>query len=154
MMIHVICFGNLWQGDDGFGIRVFERLCDRSDWPAYVKVFEAGTAGLAALGYFEGCRKAVIVDALKTGGAPGRVRRLALDEIEVPDEAYSLHQLGVNHLLAAMTGAVTGRDLPEVVVIGAEAGEIDPFTDRLSPALEAALEPAIDLIARECTNWV
>ena len=154
MMIHVICFGNLWQGDDGFGIRVFERLCDRSDWPAYVKVFEAGTAGLAALGYFEGCRKAVIVDALKTGGAPGRVRRLALDEIEAPDEAYSLHQLGVNHLLAAMTGAVTGRDLPEVVVIGAEAGEIDPFTNRLSPALEAALEPAIDLIARECTNWV
>ena len=153
MMIHVICFGNLWQGDDGFGIRVFERLRDRSDWPTDVKVFEAGTAGLAALGYFEGCRKAVIVDALKTGGAPGRVRRLALDEIEVPDEAYSLHQLGVNHLLAAMMGAVTGRELPEVVVIGAEAGEIDPFTDRLSPALEAALEPAIDLIARECTNW-
>ena len=153
-MIHVVCFGNLWQGDDGFGIRVFERLCGRRDWPAYVKVFEAGTAGLAALGYFEGCRKAVIVDALKTGGTPGRVHRLALDEIELPDEICSLHQLGVNHLLAAMTSAFAGRDLPEVVVIGAEAGETNPFTDRLSPALEAALEPTIDLIVRECTNCV
>ncbi len=151
-MIHVVCFGNLWQGDDGFGIRVFQRLRGRRDLSAYVKVFEAGTAGLAALGYFEDCRKAVIVDALKTGGAPGRVRRLALDEIEAPDEAYSLHQLGVNHLLAAMMGAFAGRDVPEVVVIGAEAGEINPFTDRLSPALEAALEPTVDLIVRECAN--
>ena len=152
MIIHVVCFGNLWQGDDGFGIRVFERLRGRRDRPPHVKVFEAGTAGLAALGYFEGCRKAVIVDALKTGGAPGRVRRLALDEIEVPGEAYSLHQLGVNHLLAAMPGAFAGRDVPEVVVIGAEVGEIDAFTDRLSPALEAALEPAVALIVREWTE--
>jgi len=149
-MIHVVCFGNLWQGDDGFGLRVFERLCARRAWPAHVKVFEAGTAGLAALAYFEDCHKVVIVDALKTGGTPGCVRRLALDEIDMPDEAYSLHQLGVNHLLAALRA--TGRVLPEVVVIGAEVGEIRPFTDRLSPALEAALETAVALVERECTN--
>ena len=153
-MIHVICFGNLWQGDDGFGIRVFERLRSRRNWRAQVKVFEAGTAGLSALGYFEGCRKAVIVDALKTGGAAGHVHRLSLDEIDVPDEAYSLHQLGVNHLLAAMMVAFAGRDIPEVVVIGAEAGEIAPFTNRLSAALEAALEPVVELIVRECMNQV
>jgi hydrogenase maturation protease len=154
MMIHVICFGNLWQGDDGFGVRVFQRLRSRRDWPAHVKVLEAGTAGLAALGYFEGCSKIVIVDALKTGGAAGHVHRLSPDEIDVPDEAYSLHQLGVNHLLAAMRVAFAGRDIPEVVVIGAEAGEIEPFTNRLSAALEAALEPVVELIARECMNQV
>jgi hypothetical protein len=37
-------------------------------------------------------------------------------------------------------------------VIGAEVGEIDPFTDRLSPALEAALEPVVGLIIDECAN--
>jgi len=153
VMIHVVCFGNLWQGDDGFGIRVFQRLSGLRDWPPHVKVFEAGTAGLAALGYFEDCRKAVIVDALKTGASPGCVFRLTLDEIEAHDEAFSLHQLGVNHLLAAMTAAFAGRDVPEVVVIGAEAGEIHPFTDRLSPPLEAALDPAVNMIVRECTNW-
>ena len=115
-------------------------------------MFEAGAAGLAALGYFEGCRKAVIVDALKTGGTPGDVHRLALDEIDVPEEAYSLHQLGVNHLLSALTVAFAGRDIPNVVVIGAEVGEIDPFTNRLSAALEAALEPVVELIRRECMN--
>jgi hydrogenase maturation protease len=115
-------------------------------------MFDAGTAGLAALDYFEGCRKVVIVDALKTGGAPGRVSRLALDEIDLPDEAYSMHQFGVNHLLAAMKATFAGRDAPVVVVIGAEVGEIDPFTDRLSPALEDALEPVVGLIIRECEN--
>jgi len=152
-MIHVVCFGNLWQGDDGFGIRVFQRLSGLRDWPPYAKVFEAGTAGLAALGYFEACRKVVIVDALKTGASPGCVLRLTRDEIEAHDEAFSLHQLGVNHLLAAMTGALGGGDVPEVVVIGAEAGEIHPFTDRLSPALEAAIDPAVNLIVRECREW-
>jgi len=152
-MIHVVCFGNLWQGDDGFGIRVFQRLSGLSDWPPYAKVFEAGTAGLAALGYFEGCGKAVIVDALKTGASPGCVLRLELHEIEAHQEAFSLHQFGVNDLLAAMTAAFAARDVPEVVVIGAEAGEIHPFTDRLSAAVEAAIDPAIDLILRECANW-
>src|SRR5262249_39180856 len=152
LMIHVICFGNLWQGDDGFGVRVFQRLRDRTDWPAHVKMFEAGTAGLPALDYFVGCRQAEILDGVQAGGGPGRVSRLALDELDPPDDAYSMHQLGVNHLLAAMKAAFAGRDTPEVVVIGAEVGEIDPFTDRLSPALEAALEPVVGLIVQECAN--
>ena len=152
LMVHVICFGNIWQGDDGFGIRVFKRLCEQRDWPAHAKLFEAGTAGLAALDYFEGCRKVVIVDALKSGGTPGLVRRFTMDEIGSPDDEYSLHQLGVNHLLAAMTAAFAGRVAPEVVVIGAEIGEIDPFTNRLSPALEAALERVVQLVALECAN--
>lgn len=107
-----------------------------------------------ALDYFSGCHKAVIVNALKTGDAPGQMRRLTMDEIDVQDESYSLHQLGVNHLLAAMKVDFTGRDIPKVVVIGAEAVEIHTFTDRLSEALEAAIEPVAELVARECTNDV
>src|SRR5215471_14413127 len=140
LMVHVICFGNIWQGDDGFGIRVFKRLCEQRDWPAHAKLLEAGTAGLAAIDYFEGCRKVVIVDALKSGGAPGLVRRFTIDEIDSPDDEYSLHQLGVNHLLAAVTAAFARRAVPDVVVIGAEIGEIERFTNRLSLPVQAALE--------------
>ena len=42
--------------------------------------------------------------------------------------------------------------MPEVVVIGAEICRINPFTDRLSTQLEAALEMAINLIHSECSN--
>jgi hydrogenase maturation protease len=86
-----------------------------------LKLFEAGTAGLAALDYFEGCRKVLVVDALKSGGAPGLVRCFTMDELGSPDDEYSLHQLGVNHL-GAVTAAFAGRVAPKVVVIGAEIG--------------------------------
>src|SRR5215471_7332374 len=140
LMVHVICFGNIWQGDDGFGIRVFKHLCEQRDWPAHAKLFEAGTAGLTALDYFEDCQKVVIVDALKSGGALGLVRRFTMDEVDSPDDEYSLHQLGVNYLLAAVKAGFAGRVAPEVVLIGAEIGQIRPFTNRLSRAVEAALE--------------
>ena len=61
-MLHVICFGNLWEGDDGFGIHVFRRLNERPGLPRQVRLFDAGIAGLGALGYFERCQKAAIVD--------------------------------------------------------------------------------------------
>ena len=66
MLTHVVCFGNAWHGDDGFGQHVLRRL------PAGIPAFDAGTAGLNALGYFEGCDKAVIVDAVRTGARPRR----------------------------------------------------------------------------------
>ena len=56
-MLHIICFGNLWRGDDGFGIHVFRELNKGCVLPKHVKVFEGGVAGLQALPYFEDCRK-------------------------------------------------------------------------------------------------
>jgi hydrogenase maturation protease len=148
-MIHVVCFGNAWQGDDGFGIHIFRRLCETRGLPRGVAVFEAGIAGLSALGYFEDCSKVVIVDAVKTGGRIGHVRRFRLADFDPPGQELSLHAVGVEHLLMALPLMFGGRAMPEVVVIGAEVGEIHPFTDRLTPPLEAALNRAIRLIQRE-----
>jgi hydrogenase maturation protease len=151
-MVHIVCFGNVWQGDDGFGIHVFRRLCEIRSLPPQVKVFEAGTMGLSALAYFDNCRKAVVVDALKTGGQIGSVQRLGLADFDLPDQAFSLHSMGVNHLLTVLPVVFEGGTLPEVVVIGAEIGAVQPFTDTLTPPLEAALEGAVRLVQRECMN--
>jgi hydrogenase maturation protease len=134
----VICFGNVWHGDDGFGHHVFRRLRGR------VPAFDAGTAGLNALPHFEGCTRAVVVDAVRTGGRVGTVHRLRASELEPPGGEFSLHELGVASLLAAL------REPPEVVLIGAEVGELHTFTDRLSPPLLAALPTAVELVLREC----
>jgi hydrogenase maturation protease len=152
-MLHVVCFGNPWQGDDGFGIHVFRRLLGMRGLPRQVRVFDAGIAGLGALGYFEDCGKVVIVDAVKTGGRIGRVRRLRLDDFDPPGPELSLHALGVNHLLTALPVVFEGRAMPEVVVIGAEIGDIHPFTERLTPPLEAALDGTIRLIRREISTY-
>jgi hydrogenase maturation protease len=148
-MIHVICFGNPWQGDDGFGTHVFRRLRELRGLPGHVEVFDAGIAGLGAIGYFEGCRKAVIVDALKTGVRVGRVRRLRVDDLLPPSSELSLHAFGVAHLLTALPIVFEGRAMPEVVLIGAETGEVHRFTDELTPPLRAAIDKAARLVRRE-----
>jgi hydrogenase maturation protease len=139
---HVVCFGNALHGDDGFGMHVYRRLQDEA-----VPVFDGGTAGLDALWCFEGCTRAVIVDAVRTGGTVGTLHRLAGSDLERCGGEFSLHELGIPSLLAAL--AAVSPEPPEVVVIGAEVGEISPFTDRLSPPLEAAVPEAVRLVLRE-----
>jgi hydrogenase maturation protease len=153
-MLHVVCFGNLWQGDDDFGIHVFRRLCESRCLPPQVKAFDAGTAGLSGLDYFENCRKVVIVDAMKTGGQIGRVHRFRPGDADRPAQEFSLHGMGVEHLLTVLPVVFEGRAMPEVVVIGAEIGAIHPFTDTLTPPLQAALKRAIRLVQSECMSSV
>ena len=66
-MRHVICFGNELHGDDGFGAAVHRRLA-AMPLPADARLFEAGTRGLDALGLFEGCAEAILVDAAEPAG--------------------------------------------------------------------------------------
>ena len=138
----VVCFGNPLHGDDGFGAHVCRRLRERG-----IPAIDAGTAGLNALAHFENCAKAVIVDALRTGGSPGTVHRLRACDLRPAGGEFSLHELGVNTLLAALSAQP--HEAPEIVLIGAEVGHISPFTDCLSPALEAALPAAVDRVILE-----
>jgi hydrogenase maturation protease len=112
-------------------------------------VFDAGIAGLGAVGYFEGCGKAVMVDALKTGGRVGRVRRIHGDDLVPPGPELSLHAFGLAHLLTALPILFGGRAMPEVVLIGAEIGEARRYTDELTPPLQAAIDRVIRLVCRE-----
>jgi Ni,Fe-hydrogenase maturation factor len=58
-------------------------------------------------------------------------------------DAFSLHELGVGAVVAAL------REPPDVVLVGAEVGEVHAFTDRLSAPLEAAVPEAVRLVLSE-----
>ncbi len=107
---------------------------------------DAGVAGLNALGWLDGCAKAVLVDAVRVGARVGTVHRLDASELESSGDELSLHELGLASLLAALTAA---GDAAEVVVIGAEVGPVRAFTDVLSPPLRAAVPTAAAMVARE-----
>jgi hydrogenase 3 maturation protease len=139
----VLCLGNPWHGDDGFGHHVFERLRAEHVLPADVAVVDAGVAGLNALRWLDGCAKAVFVDAVRTGAPVGTVHRLEPGELEPPGAEFSLHELGLASLLAA------AGDGAELVVIGAEVGPVQTFTEVLSPSLRAAVPAVAAMVARE-----
>jgi hydrogenase maturation protease len=143
----VLCLGNRWHGDDGFGHHVFQLLHDQGTLPAGVELVDAGVAGLNALRWLDGATKAVVVDAVRVGAPVGTVHRLAARELASPDGELSLHELGLTSLLAAHA-AIRG-DAPEVVVIGAQVGRIHAFTEALSAPLRAAVPAAAAMAARE-----
>jgi hydrogenase maturation protease len=142
----VLCLGNPWHGDDGFGHHVFRRLQDLHGLPAGVELVDAGVAGLNALRWLDGCAKAVFVDAVHVGARVGTVHRLDASELEPPGDELSLHELGLASMLAAHSSA---GGTAEVVVIGAEVGRVHAFTDVLSPPLRAAVPTAAAMVARE-----
>ena len=151
-MQHIICFGNLWQGDDGFGIHVFRRLKDGVVLPKSVRLFEGGVAGLNALAYFEGCRKAIIVDALKSAGEVASVHRLGMTDLSDPEPEFSLHSFGLNHLLRVLSFYPDRNAVPVIVVIGAVIVPDGRIFDRLSPAAAASVDAALNRILDECTS--
>lgn len=72
--ILIACIGNIFLGDDGFGVEVARRLVSRKAprYPAGVQVVDFGIRGIdlayALLGEYD---MLVLVDALPRGGAPG-----------------------------------------------------------------------------------
>ena len=151
-MLHIICFGNLWRGDDGFGIHVFRELNKSCILPKQVKVFEGGVAGLQALPYFEGFRKAIVVDGLRSSGTIGSVHRLEPDDLCDPETEWSLHNFGVNHLLRVLPTYLGGVAIPKIIVIGAEIDVRLRLSDRLTPPLAASLSETVRRIIDECMN--
>jgi hydrogenase maturation protease len=138
MTVRVVCFGNPLHGDDGFGQHAYRRLRELG-----VDAVDAGTAGLDALRHLEGCDKAIVVDAVRTGAPAGTVHRLVPGDLDAPGGELSLHDLGVTSLLAAL------RDPPDIVVVGAEAGAIRTFSAGLSAPLAAALPRAVRMVLGE-----
>jgi hydrogenase maturation protease len=147
--VHVVCLGNPWHGDDGFGRHVFRRLRRRDDLPPAVELFDAGIAGLDVLPHFDGCAKAVVVDAMRVGAPVGTLHRLVPSDLEPPGRELSLHELGLSSLLAALP-AVSSHP-PEVVVIGAQVGSVRAFTEALSAPLQNVLSAAVEMVVRECS---
>jgi hydrogenase maturation protease len=152
-MRHVICFGNLLQGDDGLGIHVYERLRERvfGDMaPAGSRLFDGGITGLGALSFFEDCDHVLIIDALSYRGDEGAVHEFGLHEVSAPAEVFSAHQLDVNHLIHVLPILFEGRAAPAVTVLGAE---IRPSTGAFSMALSPPLERARDHIVARAAAW-
>lgn len=59
----VMGLGNLLWADEGFGVRVAERLYAHYHWPDEVEIVDGGTQGLNLLGYVESASHLLILDA-------------------------------------------------------------------------------------------
>jgi len=131
--------GNIFFGDDGFGVEVARRLAAER-LPANVEVVDAGIAGVhLAFRLLDGYDLVIAVDAVAHGDAPGTVYVLepSLDEAPARADAHSVDLPAVFAMVRAMGGTL-GR----VVVVGCEPAEIEERMG-LSAVAMAAVEPAM-----------
>ena len=137
--------GNLLLSDDGVGVHAARLLA--ADPPPGTEVVDAGTDFLSALPYLEQARRALIIDAVQGGGAPGTLYRLTEDDL-APQHARTAH---ATNLLAARNLLAPGA-APDILVLGIEPDTLD-YGMELSPAVAAALPCVIAQARALALDW-
>ncbi len=115
MRVLVLGIGNVLMGDDSIGVRVVEELERSFRFPDWVELLDGGTSGIELLSYVRNRDCLIIVDAIKSGFAPGTVVRVEGRDIPAKFMTrISPHQLGLSDMLAA---AILTGDLPQRMVL-------------------------------------
>jgi hydrogenase maturation protease len=146
----VLCLGNEILSDDGFGPEVARRFLeeDSADLPADV-VF-APLAGFGLLDLLSGRKRVLIVDTIRTGTTEAGTLHHFPAGVMTPSR-----NLTTSHQISLPTALEFGRrlsmDMPEVIdVLAVEAQDIETLSEKLTPAVSAAVKQALDFIH----NWI
>jgi hydrogenase maturation protease len=144
--------GNVFLGDDGFGVEVARRLAGET-LPGWVRVGDFGIRGVhLAYELLEGYEAAILVDAAPRGEAPGTVYVIEPDldgqptgplgagEPGVLVDAHGMEPDAVFALLKAL-----GGDIPRLLVVGCEPAEVSERMG-LSPPVAGAVDQAVAVV--------
>lgn len=139
-MIAIVGCGNPTRQDDGVGPAVVSELRRRGLEGPGVKLLDAGTDGMAVMFAARGCASLIVIDAARTGVAPGAIYEVPGAELERPhDRGFNLHDFRWDGALHAGR-QIFGGDFPaDVKVFLIEAGELG-FGVGLSQPVSAAAD--------------
>jgi hydrogenase maturation protease len=141
--------GNIFLGDDGFGVEVVRRLSTR-EIPAGVRVADFGIRGLdLTYALQDGYETTILVDAYPHGQAAGTVSLIEpdldkLDEVQL--DVVDAH--GMNPLNVLRMAKATVTRLNKVLLVGCEPATLGGEEGQmgLSDPVEQAVEEAVQLI--------
>jgi hydrogenase maturation protease len=133
--------GNIFFGDDGFGVEVADRLADTT-LPRGVRLGEYGIRGVhLAYELLDGYDAVVLIDALPMGEEPGTVAVVEVDPSDVePPAAMDAHSMSPATVLGLLAGL--GGGVERVIVVGCEPATINDGIG-LSPAVRNAVPAAV-----------
>ncbi|MBI5237317.1 MAG: HyaD/HybD family hydrogenase maturation endopeptidase [Deltaproteobacteria bacterium] len=142
----IIGIGNILLKDEGAGVRAVEAFNDRYSLPRGLRCVDGGTAGLKLLSLIKDSSHVIIVDAVRTKGAPGAVSIIRGHDIpEARSIGSSVHRIGVSDLmaLARFEGCA-----PDIVIIGIKPKDISPGLT-LTPVIRKKIPEAVMAIKDE-----
>jgi hydrogenase maturation protease len=153
--ILVAGIGNIFLGDDGFGVEVVQRMA-RQAWPAGVRVMDFGIRGYdLAYALMEHYDQVILVDACPRGEAPGTVYVIEPD-VEADDAQATLDGHDMNPLQVLRLARSMGAVPAHVTIVGCEPATLGPEEGLmgLSPPVEAAVNEGAAVIERLITQFL
>jgi hydrogenase maturation protease len=145
--IMILGIGSILFSDDGFGIRVAQRIENEYEFPDKVLVVDGGVLGINLLGVISKPKHLIVVDTMRNKGKPGDIYRLEGDAIPERIRAKnSLHQVD---FLEALTLCQALDNVPQTVIIGVEPEDIQTLSLVMTPTVQARVEPVIRMVLAE-----
>ncbi|MBI3854397.1 MAG: hydrogenase maturation protease [Planctomycetes bacterium] len=145
--------GNVFLGDDGFGVEVVRRLAGRA-LPPGVTVADFGIRGFdLACALLEPRERVILVDAVRRGEPPGTI--FLMEPNTDADGPVDLQGHSMDPAQVIRNARAMGRLTARVLLVGCEPdsfGDPDRGVTGLSSRVEAAVEPAMDLIREVLTE--
>src|SRR4051812_47253956 len=134
--------GNVFLGDDGFGVALADRLARRT-LPAGVEVVDFGIRGMDLAYALAEYDAAILLDATPRGEAPGTLYVIepAPEELDVTPEAHGMDPVKVLALARALGGTP-----PRTLVLGCEPQTTEESLGALTEPVRAALDGAERLL--------
>jgi hydrogenase maturation protease len=143
--------GNIFLGDDAFGVEVVRRL-SAHELPESVRVVDFGIRGYdLAFALLDGYDTTILVDACPRGQAPGTlylVEPEQLDSSSPEDQPSAVEAHSMNPLNVLRLATSIGGPLKRVLLVGCEPGTLGPEEGQmgLSEPIEAVVDDAVKLI--------
>lgn len=148
--ILVAGIGNIFLGDDAFGVEVARRFANR-ELPQGVRVADFGIRGLdLSYALLDGADVTILVDACARGGAAGDLYVVEVDlkspAAELPPAAIDAHSMNPMNVIRAAQSM--GGTLNRLLLLGCEPLTFGPSEGHmgLSEPVRSAVERAVPLL--------
>ncbi len=145
----VIGIGNPNFKDDGVGLRVVEELEKKGikDTVKYLNI------DLKVIDSMRGYKKAIIVDAMKTGAEPGTIVEFNGRTTWKNVYASGTHSMSIFEVIR-IGYEVFPEEMPdEVKIIGIEGEEVLSLGMELTPSVKKAIPEAVERILKEIQEY-
>jgi hydrogenase maturation protease len=149
--ILVAGIGNVFLGDDGFGVALADRLA-RRDHGGGVEIADFGIRGMdLAFAIQDGYDVVVLLDATPRGEPPGTLYVIEVEHDEEDDREIAVDTHGMDPVKVISLVRAFGGTPPRMFVVGCEpatrmSAEDEEIVAQLSEPVLASLEPAVRLV--------
>jgi hydrogenase maturation protease len=144
----IACIGNIFQGDDAFGVEVARSLAGRP-LPENVRVVDFGIRGFdLTYALIDGYDATILVDAVPRGEAPGTLYVIEPDLSDFENGQATIDAHTMDPLNVLRTARSMGAEFKKLLLVGCEPAELggEEGLVGLSEPVKAAIPEAVNLI--------